>query len=752
MKKALYFMMCIGLSLPAIAQKYEETKPRLSPFTKLYLQQSAADAARSSYRHVYKQDNAGNLYISALLKVNKAKESNAMSAIEAIGARIGTRAGEVWTAQVPVNKVKQLTEINSITYIQLDEPNYRTLDEARKTTKVDSVHIGIDLLYPFTGSGVVVGIIDAGFDYTHPVFFDSTGTKYRVKKVWEQKSTGTAPAGFSYGSELTTQNDIWAKGRDNDGSHGTHVGGIAGGSGFGGSTDNRRFRGMAYQSDLVFVGITPAKSQWANTGASDIVDGMNYIYSYAASVGKPAVANLSWGGPVGPRDGSSLFSVACDNLTGTGKIFSASAGNNGEQNMHIRKSFTATDTVVSTFINIEATPIGKITWLDMWGQQGKSFCTKVKLYGKGGFIDSTGFICLDDLTHSEYMIGSNMDTCFVDFMTSTAEFNGKPRLMIEFRSKVADSICISVSSTDGAINMWTGFVHNTIGYYSTLTAHGFSWATNGNNTSTLSDISSSKSAISVGAYASKTGFKNVNGLTQSLGGYVAKGDLVPFSSRGPAADNRVKPDITGPGFMLGSAVSSYDGEFQAAGARYDYVVALYTFAQFSKTYPFAMLYGTSMSSPAVAGIVALMLEANPKMGPQQVMDILNTTAIKDNYTGAIPAGGNNNWGNGKVNAYAAVKKAWQTNSVEDVADNKVRYELYPNPAARTTTITYNTAATENVVIEVLDLSGKRMYSQDWKVYNGYNSKNLNLEALTKGFYLVKLHTAKGVATTKLVIE
>lgn len=752
MKNALYFFLCLSIAFPAMAQESAPVKPKLSPLTKLYLQNDKTNTDAGSYRYVYKQDNAGNLYVSALLKVNAGEAAKASVALEAIGVRVGTRAGNVWTAQVPADHVKELTEIKSIEYIQLDEPNYPALDEARKATRVDSVHAGIDLLYPFTGDGIVMGIIDAGFDYTHPVFFDTTGTTYRIKKVWEQKSAGTPPAGYSYGNEMTASSDIWTKATDNAGTHGTHVGGIAGGSGFGGSTDNRKYRGIAYRSDLVFVSITPTKNQWSSTGASDIIDGMDYVYKYAASIKKPAVANLSWGGPVGPRDGSSLFSIACDNLTGQGKIFVCSAGNNGERDMHIRKSFTATDTIVNTFIDIEQTPIGKITWLDVWGQKNKSFCAKVKLYHNGGFTDSTELICLDDLVHNEYLIGSNMDTCFIDFMTSASEFNDKPRLLMEFRNKVNDSICISIGSKDGIVDMWTGFVHNTTGYYSPLSAKGFSWATPGNNASTISDISSSKSALAVGAYASKVSFRNTQNRPVSYTSYVAKDNLVPFSSRGPASDNSVKPDITGPGLVLGSSVSSYDPEFLSTGGSYDNVVAIYTFPTFNRAYPFAMLMGTSMSSPAVAGIVALMLEANSKMNPQQVKDVLAATAIKDTYTGTLPAGGNNNWGNGKANAYAAVKKAWQTNSVKDVAANEIQCQVYPNPTTGKLTISYNAVKAETAAIEVYDLTGKKVRSVEWKLYAGANSKNLNLESLTKGFYLVKLNTATGSATTKTVIE
>jgi serine protease AprX len=58
--------------------------------------------------------------------------------------------------------------------------------------------------------------------------------------------------------------------------------------------------------------------------------------------------------------------------------------------------------------------------------------------------------------------------------------------------------------------------------------------------------------------------------------------------------------------------------------------------------------GTSMATPHVAGIIALMLEANPNLTPAQVKDIIEKTAT--NMTGREP------WevGAGHINAYAAV--------------------------------------------------------------------------------------------------
>jgi subtilisin family serine protease len=193
---------------------------------------------------VYKQAHDGTPLLSAFLQVEPAISEEELLAL---GVHIGTKAGSVWTAQIPPASLRQLTRVAGLRYIQLDEPVVPQLDSARRASRVDSVHQGLNLPQAFHGQGVVVGIIDAGFDYGHPTLFDTTGTGYRVRKVWEQKVSGAPPAGYAYGRELTDSNALWMAGTDlNTTSHGAHVAGIAAGSGAGGPGGSMRFRGMAW--------------------------------------------------------------------------------------------------------------------------------------------------------------------------------------------------------------------------------------------------------------------------------------------------------------------------------------------------------------------------------------------------------------------------------------------------------------------------------------------------------------------------
>ena len=85
-----------------------------------------------------------------------------------------------------------------------------------------------------------------------------------------------------------------------------------------------------------------------------------------------------------------------------------------------------------------------------------------------------------------------------------------------------------------------------------------------------------------------------------------------------------------------------------------------------------------MSGPVVAGVCALILEANPWLTAVQVKQLIKETARSDNFTGVIPALGSPLWGMGKLNAYAAVEEAL---ALVDVPENTTEntWNVYPNP-------------------------------------------------------------------------
>jgi subtilisin family serine protease len=743
MKKIYISILALCLAAGAQAQQEMEVLPRLSPGTHMLLKDMAASQGKLPDGYIHR-DIKGTIYLSGVIKVIDI--SGAQSKLDALGVLVGTKAGNIWTVQVPYANVKAFTKTSGISYIQLDEPLRPAMSQARKTTRADSVHAGTGLPWPITGKGVVMGIIDFGFDYNHPGMYDTSGNTYRVKRVWELNTTGTPPAGYTYGHELATEAAIQAQGTDNiEQSHGTGVAGIASGSGFG--TPFTRERGIAFDADMVFVGVRRDSigEQWRTSSFSDFIDGINYVFNYGKSVNLPTVCNISWGSQSGPHDGTSLFNQACDNLSGQGRVIVMSAGNDGQEKIHLSKTFSGNDTLINTFVTFSS-PTYKRTWVDVWGEKNKSICAQVTLYKNGVAGNTTGFICIDPANphNPTYLIGDNgLDTCFIDFISSPAEFNDKPRMTLNIFNKAEDSIYVNISGKDGTVHAWNEYYYYgyKYGYSSAFESLNMPDAVTGNSDYTVSDMGSAKSVLLVGAYASKTAFTNLDKQNLTYTGYVQTGDIVPFSSRGPMADGRIKPDIAGPGLTLATAISSFDQRYVPGGLNKQQLVAKTDFK--GKTYYYAEFTGTSASSPAAAGVAALMFQVNPKLTTDQLINIIKQTAIKDNFTGNLPADGNNTWGRGKINAYAAVKAALQANSVYEYKGRKLDCAVYPNPNNGEFTLLYTATKAETLGVQVYDIRGSLVSSASWSVNRGDNVYSISLPQLVKGTYIVNLKSPEG---------
>ncbi len=748
MKKLFFCLSFVAGMVSAHAQ--QDARPQLSAFTRMYLHDVAKtrDKGQQLPGYVYKTIN-GRMCVSAFIKV---KEGFDDAALTALGITTGVNVANLRTVHVPVEQMEAFTRINGIAQIDLDMPVVPYLDNARKATKADSAQKGFSLPSPITGKGVIVGIVDAGFDFNHPTLYDTAHGAYRVKRVWIQKRNGAPPAGFMYGTELTDTNAIRAAAYDTAiTSHGTHVAGIAAGSGYG-STNNSKYRGMAYEADMAFVCIMPAPANWSSAGGADMVEGMSYLYNYATSVGKPCVINLSWGGVIGPHDGNSIFSQVCDVLTGPGKIFACSAGNSGEDTLHLGKTFSATDTSVSTFVTFSPylDSNNQKTWVDIWGDSSHNFCLNVKLYNGLTGIDSTGPICIADTVRSIDIIGSDGDTCHVTVTSVVTEYNGRPHALLSLHNLSHDNVCLTTTATSGTVNMWEGYVLPPTGYYGALKKLGYPWAVSGDARMTSSDFSSTHSAISVGAYTSKASFTNISGANLGYTGAVV-GKIAPFSSLGPTVDGRIQPFITGPGFGLASGISSWDTSYNAGGDNYSSVISNTTIG--GRTYSYAMAAGTSMSSPATVGIIAMMLQLNPTLNPDSVKSIIAATAITDSYTGTIPAAGNNTWGHGKINAYKALKRIAQASEVKNTLKvDALDCFLYPNPSQGNFTITYQSKAHDLLTVTVSDMTSKVVISQKWVVAAGHNSLDVSLPTLPNGTYFTTLSAGGKEKVIKTILN
>ena len=137
-----------------------------------------------------------------------------------------------------------------------------------------------------------------------------------------------------------------------------------------------------------------------------------------------------------------------------------------------------------------------------------------------------------------------------------------------------------------------------------------------------------------------------------------KGYLADFSSRGRAGDALVHPDVTAPGVDI-SAARALSG------------LAATTVPDVDNP-RYASISGTSMATPHISGVVALMLEANPKLNLDGVLAVFKKTSRAMYYVTSATNGFDPNqvvvkrreaWevGYGYVNADAAVREAARKN-------------------------------------------------------------------------------------------
>jgi hypothetical protein len=366
-------------------------------------------------------------------------------------------------------------------------------------------------------------------------------------------------------------------------------------------------------------------------------------------------------------------------------------------------------------------------------------------------VDSSVYISLDNSTHQINLKGTNGDTCFITVSTVMSEFNDKPHMLIQLYSRVTNQVILSVMGKNGTIDMWEGLVKDATGYYGAFTKP-YTWTTMamGDLTMQCSDMACTKSAIASASYNSKPSIVNVSGGIVNYSTSYPKGAISAFSSHGPSADGRIKPNITGPGMMVVSSVSSVDPEYMSGGASYDRVVSQYTSTVNGTTYSYAALQGTSMSGPAVSGIIALLLEANPTLSPQQVINILSLSAITDAKTGVIPPGGNTTWGAGKVNAYRAMQLVLMGVGIYHPTEMPIECLLYPNPSNGSYAIEYAGDKQEVLQLMVTDMNGQILINKNWNVNSGHNTQQIDLSNFSAGIYFTKITSVKGSSTIKIV--
>ena len=515
---------------------------------------------------------------------------DALEGLDVEGCQVNRGQGRVRTAFLPMTSLEALSEDDRIHRIGPSRPYELRMDVAPGRVNVPDFADRTRL----TGRDVVVGVIDSGLQTTHPAFAG------RVLSLWDQTIDGPGVAEGRYGIELVGQQ--LSASRDTNG-HGTHVAGIAAGG-------LDPYRGVAPEADLVIV-----KTSMEN---AHIADAVRYVFRMAAERGKPAVANLSLGAHWDAHDGTDDLSLVLEDESGPGRIVCAAAGNEGNDSIHARVNVANGESREIRFVLPVASPFGQ-TRIALNAWYSGLDRVEVSIVSPGGA--ATPFQLPNDHAGNPsrrydlpqgvvvHVVAGGPDPqngdrqVYVEVHAPGSASGGTWRLRVRGHSVRA-----------GFVDVWApGRNHATFIGPEAVDAM------------KIGSPGSASSAITVGSFTTRVDWTDELGRTQQVG--LALDDVSDFSSEGPLRNGDEKPDLVAPGAMIVSARSADAPVPESSRVSTEWRVTA----------------GTSMATPFVAGLVALLLEEDSSIDAAQARSRLLAACSIPGGSGFDPK-----WGRGVI--------------------------------------------------------------------------------------------------------
>lgn len=553
-------------------------------------------------------------------------------------------AAGVGTIRLFPSEVEEFGKTHPEVSLSVSPPLQPLLDVSSTWTRVGDFRKSTGL---GTGKGVVVGVVDTGIDVTHPDFRNIEG---RSRIAWLIEG-GRQPAGLHPELEkqfgCTDPKQVSCAVFSNDDidamiagqlaldlpgdslGHGTHVTSIAAGNGGIMSGQTPVYVGLAPEATLVIA----SPSSEAGFQDSDVLIGAQFIDDRAKALGMPAVINLSLGGDFGPHDGSSDLERGLNEIIGDnkpGRAIVAAAGNSGAlYQIEGRGPFGIhTEVHVTSGAEVRvpiSTPKAKngngFVWVTFHPDDEVSVGLEAP--------DGTQWVRLVEPGDESGYDGNNGTTAAV----VNQLVNGKTPITERTNSAV---VAFSGAWDKGSFNI-------------ILSGHGDAqlWVTG------LGDVSPNRSfglqfekAVRQGTIAVPAAHPNIlavgctlnrlewDPLTiepiqlQSLGGELnpALDSICYFSAAGPTPFGVAKPEISAPGGFIAAAMSVGADPRKGPGGLFDGPGCPDGAPCYLVDETHAITSGTSMSSPHVAGAVALLFELDKTLTQQRVTNILQAGA------------------------------------------------------------------------------------------------------------------------------
>ena len=491
------------------------------------------------------------------------------------GVQLTRLLGGYAIAVLSPEQVEDFLEIPEILYAELPTKVYTTVELGRSASCLNNRPTAPYTPDNLSGTGVLVGIVDSGIDYAHPDFCNEDGTT-RIVALWDQdQDSDNPPEGYSLGRLFTAdQINAVLKGEEKANQqrvalsvdlsgHGTHVAGIAAGNG---RASGGRYRGVAYESELLVVKLAEVRSgQVAVSGTARLMEAVDFCVRYAIGQNKPLALNISYGTGEGAHNGRSLLETYLDTVSSMAKcVICVGTGNDGIGRKHAGGRLREKE-----LLELELVLEGReqSLELELWSNYSDEFFVELIApsgetanfrYGEGEPVTAFGSAFLYSATGKRMRLG-------------TAEAEGFWSAPTIYQN--LSELRLSLTATEGqlGVGVWKiRLIPERIveGTFDIWILQGTESSNTGfvepDSYRTLTIPSTAEGVISVGAY-------DVGNL-----------QVASFSGRGTARESgRMKPDLVAPGVEIISC---------APGGGY------------------TVRSGTSMATPFVTGGAALLLE------------------------------------------------------------------------------------------------------------------------------------------------
>ena len=691
-------------------------------------------------------------YILSLVKLTDGDETT----LTRRGCCVVDRVGSVCIALLPVSQLAALSLDQRVVRMEANPLSRPMTDMTPAVIGADLVSQGFQLPQAYTGRGVVVGICDVGLDFTNPMFTDANG-QTRIRQAWDIYSgENTGYAGF--GTLYTTPEQLAAARGTCDSTryHGTHVAAIAAGRAVG------PYQGIAQEADIVMsqtflngytedqrTRLIHSLNATLNNGTADplIHDvatkkltlsnalealAIKHVVDYAAAHGQPCVVNCSFGAQQTLTADYSLQEELMNSLTGPGRIIVCSAGNYADgilyrvkpaqtrmdDRMWLKSSLTPTITLRS------AGSFMLKLLLDIEGADTLCLTSDAIVEaGSAGYQDSIAIN--NSAVQSKFYVESH---AYSTQMTGLTAYSVRLTLPTPAKAYTKPSFAIIVESDAevevmGSSSAATFNRLNTSGYVNSAPY-------------TVTVPATFTEMIAVGLTSHRDSVTNIEGnrITYEYN-HNLLGQVVSWSGSGPTLEGRMKPDVVAPGHNIVSAFNS-NCPLTELTTKKAQLVASTRIGE--KDYYWKAESGTSMSAPVVTGTIALWLQANPELTPDDVKQILAHTARHPEADETYP---NYRYGYGEIDAYRGLLYLAELTGVEGLSDYQPQ-KLTFRIEGRTLRLLGTAAAT----VSLYALGGQVV------LHTQTADGTIDLSHLRPGVYAVQVDTGEASTTGSTLIR